>query len=65
MASMTYSDHDLGWAYSVRAGIRMQLTHFGIGLVYENSGSTAINDLIGNTHSSGGDRFGLTFDWEF
>jgi hypothetical protein len=65
MASMTYSDHDLGWAYSVRAGIRMQLTHFGIGLVCENTGSTAISDLIGNTHSSGGDRFGLTFDWEF
>ena len=63
--AMTYRDHYLGWAYAATFGIRLQLDHFGIGLAYENTGSTAIHDLIGNTHSSGGDRWGFTADWEF
>jgi hypothetical protein len=62
--SMRYSDHYLGWAYAATFGVRVQLTHFGIGIAYETSGSTAIKDLLGNTHSSGGERFGLTVDWE-
>ncbi len=62
--AMRYSDHYLGWAYTLTLGLRLQLDHLGVGVAYENTGSTAIKDLIGNTHSSGGDRYGITFDWE-
>ena len=62
--SMVYTDSYYGPAFSIAAGIHLNFPGgFGLDNGYEYDAASAIKDLIGNTHISGGHRvtFALTY----
>lgn len=54
-----------GPAASGRVGLAFMYRSFGLGLDYSISYARVINNLVGDTHGSGGHRFGLVTSWSF
>jgi hypothetical protein len=63
---MTTRETFLGPALSAGAGLAFD-THFGLGITmgYQFDYLRAVNNLIGDTHASGGNRVSLGLAWSY
>lgn len=64
-SDMETKDTYFGPALSAHGGVVFVYRAFGLGLDYGFSYARVINNLVGDTHGSGGQRFGITASWSF
>jgi hypothetical protein len=64
-SDMETRDTYFGPALSASYGLGWQGHHLGLGLAYTMEYAHVIDNLVGDTHASGGHRFGLAGSWSF
>lgn len=64
-SDMETKDSYLGPAISGHTGLAFVYRAFGLGLDYGYSYARVIDNLVGDTHGSGGHRFGIATSWSF